>query len=135
MHLLYKIKSLLSIAAFSGLHFSFYFQVTKLAKPGFIFANVARRFAFFSLQSALRVLSVSRGLLFSTNFVWCQRRQSALSQASFFFPPRSRSCEHFLDAFSHLYKRVCPSIRRSVRPSIRRSVGPSVHHTRVEIAK
>ena len=34
----------------------------------------------------------------------------------------------FLDAFSHLYKRVCPS----VRPSIRRSVCPSVHHTRVE---
>ena len=30
----------------------------------------------------------------------------------------------FLDAFSHLYKRVCPS----VGPSVRRSVG----HTRVE---
>ena len=28
----------------------------------------------------------------------------------------------FLDASSHLYKRVCPS----VRPSVRRSVGPSV---------
>ena len=28
----------------------------------------------------------------------------------------------FLDASSHLYKRVCPSVRRSVR----RSVGPSV---------
>ena len=35
----------------------------------------------------------------------------------------------FLDAFSHLYKRVCPS----VRPSVRRSVGPSVRHTQVEI--
>ena len=29
---------------------------------------------------------------------------------------------HFLDAPSHLYKRVCPS----VRPSVRGSVGPSV---------
>ena len=32
----------------------------------------------------------------------------------------------FLDASSHLYKRVCPSVRRSVRPSVRRSVRPSV---------
>ena len=32
----------------------------------------------------------------------------------------------FLDAFTHLYKRVCPSIRPSVRWSVRRSVGPSV---------
>ena len=44
----------------------------------------------------------------------------------------------FLDASSHLYKRVCPSVRpsvgpsvgpsvrRSVRPSVRPSVGPSV---------
>ena len=28
----------------------------------------------------------------------------------------------FLDAFSHLYKRVCPSVRRSVGPSVRWSV-------------
>ena len=28
----------------------------------------------------------------------------------------------FLDASSHLYKRVCPSVRQSVRPSVRRSV-------------
>ena len=27
----------------------------------------------------------------------------------------------FLDAFSHLYKRVCPSVGRSVGPSVRRS--------------
>ena len=33
----------------------------------------------------------------------------------------------FLDAFSHLYKRVCPSFRPSVRPS--------VGHARVEIMK
>ena len=33
----------------------------------------------------------------------------------------------FLDAFSHLYKRVCPSVRRSVRPS--------VGHTRVEFLR
>ena len=31
----------------------------------------------------------------------------------------------FLGAFSHLYKRVCPSVRRSVRPSVRRFVRPS----------
>ena len=44
-------------------------------------------------------------------------------------PPR-----YLLDAFSHLYKRVCPSVGRSVLPSISRSVcrtvsplvGPSV---------
>jgi len=30
--------------------------------------------------------------------------------------------KRFLDAFSHLYMRVCPS----VRPSVRGSVGPSV---------
>ena len=29
----------------------------------------------------------------------------------------------FLDASSHLYKRVCPSVRRSVGPSVRWSVG------------
>ena len=32
----------------------------------------------------------------------------------------------FLDAFSHLYMRVCPSVRPSVRPSVGPSVGPSV---------
>ena len=32
----------------------------------------------------------------------------------------------FLDAISHLYKRVYPSVRPSVGPSIRRSVRPSV---------
>ena len=41
----------------------------------------------------------------------------------------------FLDAFSHLYKRMC----LSVRPSVRRSVGPSVRwsvgHTRVEFLR
>ena len=31
----------------------------------------------------------------------------------------------FLDAFSHLYKRVCPSVRRSVGPS----VGPLVRRS------
>ena len=31
----------------------------------------------------------------------------------------------FLDAFSHLYKRVCPSVGPSVRPS----VGPSVRRS------
>ena len=37
----------------------------------------------------------------------------------------------FLDAFSHLYKWVCPSVRRSVRPL----VSPSVRHTRVEFLR
>ena len=32
----------------------------------------------------------------------------------------------FLDATTHLYKRSCPSVRRSVRPSVRRSVRRSV---------
>ena len=27
-------------------------------------------------------------------------------------------CKKFLDAFSHLYKRVCPSVGWSVRPSV-----------------
>ena len=31
----------------------------------------------------------------------------------------------FLDASSHQYKRVCPSVSRSIRPSVQRSVGPS----------
>ena len=34
----------------------------------------------------------------------------------------------FLDASSHLYKRVCPSVGRSVRPSVRRSVRRSVRN-------
>merc|ERR1711989_302694 len=34
--------------------------------------------------------------------------------------------DFFLDASSHLYKRVCPSVRSSVHPSVRPSVGPSV---------
>ena len=37
----------------------------------------------------------------------------------------------FLDAFSHLYKRVCLSVRPLVPPS----VGPSVRHTRVEFRR
>ena len=32
----------------------------------------------------------------------------------------------FLDASSHLYKRVCPSVGRSIGPSVRPSVRPSV---------
>ena len=34
-----------------------------------------------------------------------------------------------LDAFSHLYKRVCPSVCRSVRRSVRPSVRPSVRQS------
>jgi len=37
-----------------------------------------------------------------------------------------------LDAFSHLYKRVCPSVGPSVRPSVRPSIRWSVGHTQVE---
>ena len=42
----------------------------------------------------------------------------------------ARSCAPFplfLDASSHLYKRVCPSVRPSVRPLVGRPVGLSVH--------
>ena len=35
----------------------------------------------------------------------------------------------FLDASSHLYIRVCPSVRPSVGPSVRPSVRPSVHRS------
>ena len=35
----------------------------------------------------------------------------------------------FLDASSHLYMRVCPSVRRYVRRYVRRSVGPSVRRS------
>ena len=35
----------------------------------------------------------------------------------------------FLDAFSHLYNRVCPSVGPSVSPSVCQSVRPSVRHT------
>ena len=38
---------------------------------------------------------------------------------------------YFLDAFSHLYKRVCPSVRQSINPF----VYPLVGHTRVKIAR
>ena len=34
--------------------------------------------------------------------------------------------QSFLDASSHLYKRVCPSVCPSVRPHVRPSVRPSV---------
>ena len=34
--------------------------------------------------------------------------------------------KRFLDAFSHLYKRVCLSVRRLIRPLVRRSVRPLV---------
>ena len=49
-------------------------------------------------------------------------RMTVLSQKSLFvlFP--------FLDASSHLYKRVCPSVCRSVRPSVRPSVRRSVRN-------
>ena len=39
---------------------------------------------------------------------------------------RCNSLYLFLDASSHLYKRVCPSVGRSVRPSVGRSVRRSV---------
>ena len=41
----------------------------------------------------------------------------------------------FLDASSHLYKRVCPSVGPSVGPSVRPSVGPSVRDAFVKIAE
>ena len=41
----------------------------------------------------------------------------------------------FLDASSHLYKRVCPSVRWSVRPSVRPLVRPLVRNAFVKIAE
>ena len=43
----------------------------------------------------------------------------------------TRISDRFLDALSHLYKRVCPSARQMVGWS----VGPSVRHTRVEFLR
>ena len=51
-----------------------------------------------------------------------QRQNSILSR----FPKKSsHSFLYFLDAFSHLYKRVCRSVRRSVTPSLKRLLGAS----------
>ena len=41
----------------------------------------------------------------------------------------NRSTRSFLNAFSHLYKRVCLSVGPSVRLSVRPSVGPSVRRS------
>ena len=41
----------------------------------------------------------------------------------------------FLDASSHLYKRVCPSVRRSVGPSVCPSVRPSVRRSVTPVQK
>ena len=43
-------------------------------------------------------------------------------EASFYEASRSS-----LDASSHLYKRVCPSVRLSIRPSVCPSICPSIH--------
>ena len=40
-------------------------------------------------------------------------------------PSKIKTFFFFLDAFSHLYKRVCPSVRPSVGPSVGPSVRPS----------
>ena len=53
-------------------------------------------------------------------------RSSVYEQLFLLFTSPRTSFSVFLDASSHLYKRVCPSVRRSVRPSVRRSVRPSV---------
>ena len=39
----------------------------------------------------------------------------------------------FLDAFSHLYKGMSPSVGLSIRPLVRLSVRRSVRHLRVDI--
>ena len=44
-------------------------------------------------------------------------------------------CWCLLDAFSHLYKKVCPSVGPSVHPSVGLSVRRSVGHTRVEFLR
>ena len=40
-----------------------------------------------------------------------------------------QTTQGFLDASSHLYMRLCPSVGPSVGPLIRRSIGPSVMHS------
>ena len=50
-------------------------------------------------------------------------------QYGVFFCEKIDSKSGFLDASSHLYKRVCPSVRPSVRPSIGLSVRPSVRRS------
>ena len=45
-----------------------------------------------------------------------------------FIPKKVESLILFLEAASHLYNRVCPSVRRSVRWPVRPSVGPSTGH-------
>ena len=42
--------------------------------------------------------------------------------------PQAKLSMTFLDASSHLYKPVCPSVRPSVCPSVRMSVRMSVRH-------
>ena len=95
------------ISCFSSLFFPFFFPFSFPSHPLF-FPRVC--------------------ILFATPFSFIPLR----SPISFFslVPPRlciflSLSVNSILlDAFSHLYKRVCPSVRRSVR----RSVRPSVTH-------
>ena len=43
-------------------------------------------------------------------------------------PLLTREENRFLDASTHLYKRLCPSVRPSVGPSVGPSVRPSVGH-------
>merc|ERR1712228_199687 len=63
-------------------------------------------------------------------------KHSANDHVTWNFSMRKHSVViNFLDASSHLYKRVCPSIRPSVGPPVRPSVRPSVRNAFVKIAE
>ena len=57
----------------------------------------------------------------------CHQKQRLEAKNSSLFLSEGKSFFFFLDATTHLYKRSCPSVRRSV--------GPSVHPKRVEFLR
>ena len=77
-----------------------------------VFQTIVQR-AFCTLSSLCRQLYLYRQLSLCIQLCFCRHPWSFL---------------FFLDAFSHLYKRVCPSVRPSVGPSVCRSVRRSVTH-------
>ena len=89
-----------------------------------------RRCRFLGYRTPLFDTAALSSVLCRFPIVCCLYRRVPCLCARSYFRMRAAS---FLDAFSHLYKRVCPSVVPSVGPSVRRSVGLSVGHTRVEI--
>ena len=82
------------------------------------------------------------GITSKVNKIDQSKNQASSSSYHYQFSSRSQICKtleaeysFFLDAFSHLYKRVCRSVDRSVGPSVGWSVHRSVRHTRVEFLR